>query len=240
MKFIAQVLVYNEADCLERAVTPWLGACEQISVFEGAFQTLRNLGYSARSTDGTVEVAQKLAKDNSNVRLTNTEVFNEPILRNNHLFETARDFGRDDTVLFILDGDEIYSPEEVKLCIAQVEAEIESTNTWWVNFRNYVNDEKHYYDGFHVPRFFRMKTALGFSGYNNVAFEEGVKETDVRHVLPKHYSWLPIAKSRQKLRWQSESLGWVPSWVEKDGQLILNDTYYQQTGKQKPVIHAYE
>ena len=235
-QIIAQVLAYNEATCLKAAVTPWIPFCKRIDILEGAFFNLSNLGFSQRSNDGTLEIAKELEKDNPLVIRAEVHMFaNEPILRNHNLWDTAKVFGREDTVLFILDADEIYSEDDIKKCVAQIESEWETHNTWWVNFKNYVNDENTYYLGFRVPRFFKMKNARGFSGYNDVCFSDGVKQTDINGVLPKHYSWLPIEKSMRKLSWQ-KAIGWEPSWLVDGKKLILNDDYYGRTGKDKPIL----
>lgn len=237
LKFIAQVLIYDEGEYLEKAIRPWVNACESIDIFEGAFMTTTNLGYPPRSQDNTCEVARSLEKEFSNVHLTHHNEWNEPILRNNHLFSTTQRFGREDTCLFILDGDEVYTEAEVQACIKQVEAEKDAYNTWWVSMRNFVSDTDHFHEGFTVPRFFNLKTALGFSGYNDVAFSDGIKKTSVQGVLPNHYSWTPMEKARRKIKWQTLSLGWLCGWVEKDGKIVPNDEYYEKTGKTKPIIY---
>lgn len=236
MKFIAQVLVYDEAEYLEKAITPWLGVCDIIHIFEGAFQTTTNLGFPPRSQDGTIEIAKKLSKDNSNVFLTHHNDWNEPILRNNHLFQVINTLGRKDTVLFILDGDEVYSPQDVQKCITQVTEEAEKYNRWWVSMKNYVNDEKTYYNGFRVPRFAKLENASGFDSYNGIAYTDGVRETDIKDVLPAHYSWCPLPKAARKIAWQEKSLGWTCSFKIENNQVVLNDTYYNQNGKPKPTI----
>jgi hypothetical protein len=235
MKIIAQMLVYNEAHYVEKAILPWVNVCERIDVFEGSFQTLRGLGYSPRSTDGTCDILNKMSDSYNNVKVYFENYYNEPILRNHHLFSTIRDFGRNETVLFILDGDEIYSDEEVDRCINQVALGLDKYNTFWVNMKNYINDEKTSYDGFRVPRFFNLEKAIGFVGYNNVAFEGGVKEIDMGGVCPKHYSWVGLEKCKQKIKWQN-SLGWECSFKIENEEVVLNDSYYQNTGKIKPVL----
>lgn len=237
LKFIAQVLVYEEGDYLEQAVTPWLKVCERISLFEGGFQTTINLGYPARSTDKTIEIGQQLAKNHSNVKFNFHSYYNEPILRNDHLFQTIRDFGRDETVLFILDGDEVYSDEDVKRCITQVTEEYNTVNTTWVSMKNYINSSSEFYHGFKVPRFFRLKGAVGFSGYNNVNFEEGIIQTDIKDVIPKHMSWTPLEKACRKMKWQHDSLGWECSFKIENNHVVLNNDYYLKNGKQKPIIY---
>lgn len=237
MKFIAQVLVYNEADYLKQAIEPWTSVCERIDILEGGFQTTVNLGYPNRSTDGTIEIAQKLSSSYDNVKLVFHNYWNEPILRNNHLFETIMEYGREDTCLFILDGDEVYTSEQVKSCIEQVTAQSEQYNQFWVHMRNYINNDKNYYDGFHVPRFSPLKTALGFDSYNGLAYSDGVKKVDINGVVAKHMSWLPLEKAKRKIEWQTKALGWTCSFKIENEKVVLNDDYYNQNGKIKPVIH---
>lgn len=235
MKLIAQVLVYDEGDYLEAAIRPWMDVCERIDIFEGAFMTTTNLGYPPRSQDGTIEIARKLEAENPyKIKLVQHNDYNEPILRNNHLYQTVKSFGREDTVLFILDGDEVYSQEDVKRCVEQVEAD-KTTNTFWINMVNYVNDLKTSYLGFRVPRFFRLEKAVGFSGYNDITFADGLRAKDIEGVLPAHMSWLPLQKSKRKMEWQAR-LGWVCSWKLDGDKLVINDEYFAQTGKQKPVL----
>lgn len=234
-KIIAQVLAYNEGDCIEQAVKPWIPYCERIDILEGAFLNTVNLGYSNRSTDGTCKKCEELSRISAKVKVQHHFFANEPILRNHHLWDTAKTFGRDGTVLFILDADEIYSVEEIEKCLAQIEKQWNEYNTWWVNFKNYVNNPQTYYLGFHVPRFFKMEQARGFSGYNDVAFSDGVKDTDINGILPKHYSWLPFSKSKRKIQWQ-QAIGWEPSWKIENESLVINEDYYAKTGKEKPVI----
>lgn len=235
MKFIAQVLVYDEGDCLQQAIEPWLDVCKSIDIFEGAFQTTVNLGYPRRSSDGTVEIAKKLRDSHSNVTFTTHNDWNEPILRNNHLFDVVKRYGRKDTCLFILDGDEIYSQEDVAKCIKQVTEEWNTHNRWWVSMKNYINPNE-YYMGFRVPRFAKLETALGFDSYNGIAYSDGVKEIDIKDVLPKHMSWTPLDKARRKIEWQTKALGWMCSFKEENNKIVLNDEYYQTMGKVKPDI----
>lgn len=236
MKIIAQVLAYEEGDYLQQAITPWLDVCERIDVFEGSFMTTRNLGYPARSTDRTIEIIAALEK-NKNVVSWKTEAWNEPILRNDHLFSTIALFGREDTVLFILDGDEVYSNEDVAACVKQVTEEYEQQNTWWIDMINFMNDEHTAYTGFRVPRFFKLQKALGFCGYNNIAMQDGIKETDIKGALPNHYSWCPLEKAKRKIKWQTEALSWRASHMVSGDKVIFNDKYYQETGKQKPTLY---
>lgn len=237
MKIIAQVLVYEEGEYLRQAVEPWISVCEQIDIFEGAFQTTTNLGYPPRSQDKTIEIAVDLMDKHENVVMNHHNEWNEPILRNNHLFTTIQYFGREDTVLFILDGDEVYSSEDVQKCVKQVSEELDRYNTFWIGMRNFISDEKTYYNGFRVPRFFKLKNAVGFSGYNDVAFTDGVKPTDIRDVLPNHYSWCPINKAARKIAWQEKALGWQCSFKIENNQVVVNNAYYQQTGKERPKFY---
>jgi hypothetical protein len=236
MKLIAQVLVYNEGDYLKQAVEPWVRVCESIDILEGAFQTTVNLGYPKRSTDLTIDVARGLQLVYNNVTLKHHNDWNEPILRNNHLFETVKKYGRDDTCLFILDGDEVYTEEEVKKCVEQVNSQWEQYNRWWVYMKNYIG-ERDYYEGFHVPRFAKLKNALGFDSYNGLAYSDGVKETDIAGVCPKHISWWPLDKAARKIEWQTKALGWTCSFKVEDGKVVLNDEYYQQMNKARPRIY---
>lgn len=235
MKIIAQVLVYNEADCLRQAIEPWTKVCERIDILEGAFQTTVNLGYPKRSTDGTIDIAKTLRSDNANIMYREHNYWNEPILRNDHMFWTIRDFGREDTCLFILDGDEVYTPKEVHKCVQQVGEQWETHNRWWVGMKNYISD-KEYYEGFRVPRFAKLKTALGFDSYNGLAYTDGVKEADIQDVCPKHISWWGLEKAKRKIEWQTKALGWICSFKIENDKIVLNDEYYQQTGKIKPKI----
>lgn len=234
MKLIAQVLVYNEGDYLEAAIRPWLDVCERIDIFEGAFITTTNLGYPPRSTDKTIEIARKLEAENPyKIKLVQHNEYNEPILRNNHLYQTVRDFGRDDTVLFILDGDEVYSPEDVKRCIEQVESE-KHINRWWISMKNYISQSE-YYLGFRVPRFARLEKAVGFESYNGIAYADGTREADILDVCPSHYSWHPLGKAKRKIEWQ-RSLGWECSFKIENEKIALNEDYYLKNGKSKPII----
>lgn len=235
MKLIAQVLVYNEGDYLQQAIEPWTSVCERIDIMEGAFQTTVNLGYPKRSTDKTIDVAKSLQSTYNNVTLMHHNYWNEPILRNDHMFWTVRDLGREDTCLFILDGDEVYSAEEVKRCVEQVTAEWEKNNQWWVYMRNYIG-EREYYDGFHVPRFAKLEHALGFDSYNGLAYQDGVRATDIQEVCPKHVSWWPLEKAKRKIEWQTKALGWMCSFKVENNKVVLNDEYYQQNGKMRPRI----
>lgn len=236
MKIIAQVLVYNEADCLQQAIEPWVNVCERIDIMEGAFMTTVNLGYPKRSTDGTIEIAKSLESKHLNVKFMEHNYWNEPILRNDHLFWTCRDFGREDTCLFILDGDEVYSPEDVKKCVEQVQAQWDTHNRWWISMRNYMG-EKDFYLGFRVPRFAKLKNALGFDSYNGIAYSDGVRETDIIGVEPRHVSWWPLKKAKRKIHWQETALGWKSSHKIEGDKVVFDDTYYQQTGKIKPTLY---
>ena len=117
-RIVAIVLVRNEDRFLHRAITNVTAFCDEILIADH------------RSTDGTWEVAQELARVHSHVRPHRIQDAREST-------EMIAPFAGTATWLFGVDGDEIYDPAGLGRLRTQLFAG--KFDPWWVVFGNVLN-----------------------------------------------------------------------------------------------------
>jgi hypothetical protein len=149
-------------------------------------------------------------------------------------------------LVWLLDGDEIYTEEEIENILAFVNNPINKFNQWFrVNFKNYVFDGKKWIDGFHPPRIYRMDRLGNFYWDNDIDFypnsdnvpvkQEKVANTEiprsVAHV--RHMTWLNTPEGKRKVLYQEEHFSkngkncCSYSWDSEKDCLTLNRDFYK-------------
>jgi hypothetical protein len=181
-----------------------------------------------------------------------SKVSNDSIVRNyplDYLLSQNVDY------IWLLDEDEFYTEEQIAKIISFVESE--PFIAWFkINFKNYVNDENHWIDGFCPPRIF--KTNFNGSKLNKFYFENDIvyldkqgKEIDYKSLsnieIPrliahiKHYSWCGDSDFlKNKVKYQLLRYNGICSYLWNDSheklELNIND-YYNRYNIKPPEIY---
>jgi glycosyltransferase involved in cell wall biosynthesis len=118
MQVIGIMLVHNEDRFLRRAVENAVDFCDRILIA------------NHRSTDGTTEIAEALAREHAKVEHHQVRDARE----SNTMLQS---FAGTDTWVFGIDGDELYDREGLRWTRAQLEAG--AWKEWWAVFGNVLN-----------------------------------------------------------------------------------------------------
>jgi len=181
-----------------------------------------------------------------------SKVSNDSIVRN-HPLEYLLNQNVD--YIWLLDEDEFYTEEQINNIISFIQSE--PFIGWFkINFKNYVNDENHWIDGFCPPRIFKAK--FNDLKLNKFYFENDVnyinkenKEIDYKSLsnieIPRsiahirHYSWCgDKIFLKNKVKYQLLRYNGICSyiWNEKDEKLELNiDDFYNKYNIKAPTIN---
>jgi hypothetical protein len=152
--------------------------------------------------------------------------------------------------IWMVDGDEFYSTDNIKAIISFIEKKIEYV--WYkINFKNYIFDGTKWIDGFCPPRIFRVqkddflldkfywdndmtyKTNSESISYQNLKNLEIPKE--IAHI--KHMTWLH-SNSENKYKYQMKHFGDCGyKWNEEMKRIEINKAYYIKNKLEEPLIH---
>lgn len=250
--------VYNEAEFVEYAIRACLPYVDDLVIVEGAYQETIDVGGSPRSTDGTVrQIKDTLASLANGFRLDENEFnFDEGtkafiLYANEQTDKDQRNVGlqkikelNPDGWLLIIDGDEVYSPENfqmVKVCMKNMERQ----NAKAAYFRSltFVNDLKHYAEQ-DFPRLFKITPDCEFTNDNFMKW--GSLGWGYPHVIKipyvqyHHYAFCKGAERFElKKKWwetrfgKSFDYGWQ---ADKDGLISDNNHEIREYTKKHPKI----
>jgi len=133
MAWKAVYAIYNEAKFLERSIMNIIDEMDKIIIVEGCWKSGEKITKSLRSTDGTLEILDRLDKTYPNkFEIIHANGENEQRHRDNYL--TKLEDG--DNVLWI-DGDELLLPKELRE--AKVYAEQMFKMGYQMLFSHYIN-----------------------------------------------------------------------------------------------------
>lgn len=245
---------YDSKELLTKALLPWIELKRYlpdniekllISVSHGCFEETYKLGYPLLSKDGTHNYINSLKNDNliDNAIIYNTPQKEYTMWTNNYLWMKDKI-----DLLIMLNADEIWEPKEIENMLKFIEFNY-LCNYFKINFKNFCINERTWVNDFIVPRVWFTRVLGGLKGFYQddlVEYENGIKDIQTNHlviptnlVFPKHYSWIGSKEylqrklNFQKLRYHTCSYTWDN---EKD-ELCLNEDFYKQSGKTKPILN---
>lgn len=152
---------------------------------------------------------------------------------------------KDVDLVWLLDGDEFYTEEEIKKIIAHVSF-FGMFDYYRIFLKTYIFDGKVWMDGFAPPRIFSVKKhggALEFYWDNNIRFKDGTDHsTATEHLIPKevafvkHLTWLHAGGER-KVAYQKQRFGDCSFRFNKEkGELEFDPEYYAKYQEQMPQL----
>lgn len=150
--------------------------------------------------------------------------------------------------VWILDGDEFYTKEEVDAIVKFLSTQPLDSETYYsIAFKNYVFDGKTWIHGFRPPRIFSNRIKGGLSRFywdNDVVYKDGsaystLTETkiseSVAHV--RHMTWLH-SNGKEKVKYQLKHFGECSyRWDEKENLLKFDEMFYARQGKRIPELN---
>jgi len=221
LPLIGHMVVFNEASFIEASIRSALPYLDQLIVIEGAWGTaVKSNGGISRSNDGTLEILQKLVLEygEEKLRIVCANESVQLIQRSLHfqLFPKAH-------WLFILDGDEIYEPSEMKKVVEATKRT--DADYFCTTSLTFVNDAFHYCP-IDWPRLFRIDgPGYKFRSPNHLlnAQEQELRYCDKPIAKFHHYSYVhPSDRMLQKIRDRIEThseFKWElhGNWIKRKG-----------------------
>jgi hypothetical protein len=249
---------YDCADSLDEVMAPWFNLKGKfdfvISAVSAQFKEYSDLDIRVDNWPTLGKLSEYLQDKKINFLETPDKPLLEHEARNlalNHLLEKDVDF------IWLLDGDEFYTEEQIEKIIEYINRGDNQFYTWFsIPFKNYIFDGKQWIDGFCPPRVFRtnrdFRTKLyRFHWDNDVDYEikeEGTLYNYIQYPnkpVPKllvdggikHLTWLDNEKSHQKVIYQEKHFNGICSYKWEDGHLKFNEDYYRKTRQSLPIIY---
>lgn len=230
---------YNCEETLEACLEPWRG--HRVAAVSIPFKE-----YGVEKNN---EATLKILKNHCEFIAREPKFVEESVARNlalSHLKAQKLDS------FIILDGDEIYSKEDISKLESFVESQ--SDICWFsVNLKNYVFTEETWIDGFCPPRVFRFNYGglmLDSFYWDNDIYYKDISNRNhnyknisniaipKRICYPKHLTWLNNEKSKEKVRYQEKHFGQCSyRWNEESNQLEFNTQYYSSLNLPVPALH---
>ena len=116
MKFVGHMVCFNEADFIEQSIKSVINHLDRLIIFEGSWKEHYEVNGKLRSTDGTLEILDRLQKQYP----TKIEIYflNEKtqLDQRNKLW----DYLKEDCVLLLIDSDEVWPKDQLEKLKEQV------------------------------------------------------------------------------------------------------------------------
>lgn len=230
MKFGILLTAYACEDTLRRCLEPWIKLQFPISAVSVPFEEYKDV---EQNNEATTEILIE-----EGLGIFEPKFIKEHEARNlalSKLLESNVDY------IWLLDGDEIYTEEQIKRIIEFVEAH-EDICWFSIPFKNFVFDENQYVEGFCPPRIFHTnyQNCKLLKAYWDNDFLYSYKDSEISYKqlstlsIPKkisnikHLTWLNNERSKKKVEYQMKHFKGVCSyaWNKAENKLEFNQDYY--------------
>jgi len=219
--------LYNEVEYVRYAIESVIKHVDRFIVIEGAFAETVATGGSERSDDGTINILNQLKEKYRDklIRICPEKPLQQ-LQHRNLIFRALSGLGYDDCWMWLVDGDEVYTDDQVQnlkrvLDETQFDCVKIKSLTFINNFVDYANIA--------FPRLYRIRPGYQyrFSAPNDLmqqvpptrGFMPQRMENREDEVYFYHYSYVKDpARFLQKKR-EREKLGGSFKWFLEDGQV---------------------
>ena len=142
-------------------------------------------------------------------------------------------------LIWLLDGDEFYSVDQIREIIYFVEKRMTETNSYFsINFKNHVFDGVEWVDGFCPPRIFFKKIHGGIDQFywdNDITYLDGTNYKVLNEIkIPRetahirHMTWLH-ENGKEKYEYQVKHFGQCSyKWNYETEKLEFDLDYYEK------------
>lgn len=150
--------------------------------------------------------------------------------------------------IWLLDGDEVYTEEQISSIKAYVEKVGHGNWFFSLNFKNIVFDGSSWIDGFQPPRIFSNRIHGGIKEFywdNDIVYEDGTNYKSLTHInVPKihahinHYTWLNNDLGRRKVEYQKTHFGHCSyKWNDQKEALEFDEEFHVRHGLEIPKLN---
>lgn len=254
MKIGVLLCAYQCEEHLEKVMAPWV--CSQkshdivISSISCLFKEYQNMSFDKDNSKTKALISRYVDSGAIEFAFHPDEVLTEADARDKplkYLLNSGCDF------VWLLDGDEYYTTEQINKIIKFVEAQ-KFVNWFGLNFKNIVFDGDVYVDGFCPPRIFRVNIGQLFKldsfywdndvVYKSLTRSEHIMYTDLANInIPKniahiwHMTWLNNEKSKRKVAYQTAHFGHCSyKWNDVTNKLEFDESFYKNNNISIPKL----
>lgn len=150
--------------------------------------------------------------------------------------------------VWLLDGDEVYTEDQIRSIQAYVEGAGHGDWYFSLNFKNIVFDGSVWVDGFCPPRIFSNRIHGGIKEFywdNDIVYEDGTNYKQLANAqIPRsiahvnHWTWLNDKVGRQKVEYQRKHFGHCSyRWNEGIGGLEFDTDFHNRHGLSIPKLN---
>lgn len=238
---------YNCADLLPEVLAPWIALKENghpvvLAGINVQFTEYAQLG--VKDTDDATRAVLDSYRGKFDYLEFGTTPMKDGEARTKLLQYLA---GQGVDLVWIVDGDEIYTPQEIQNILAYVE-KTPQFDFYHVYLDNILFDRVHFGMDFIPPRVFRTDRHGGVSHFifeNDLAFKDGTEiYKSVPGIVPKklafirHITW-PLKDAIGKIQYQRQRFGYCPhTFDEKTGEIGVDPAYYALHKIPAPTMEA--
>lgn len=247
MKLSAMMTVYNEVEFIDYAIQNCISHVDFLHICEGSYLETQNLGKSARSNDGTLEIIEKY-RNHPKVNIVYANEQTDKDQRNKCL-ENIKSLNPNGW-MYIHDGDEVYKSSTFPI-IRNACNLLEQTQAKAAYFKSltFVNDFNHYCEQ-SFPRLFKITEKCKFVNDNFMSWEDvpawqNPYITHLHNIQYFHYSFLKGSERFKTKRdwWMNRGLGpnFDYGWtIDENGKITdKNHKIYEFNGNHPDIIKSH-
>lgn len=248
MKIAVLGCFYGCADLLPKALEPWIILKNQgyplvLGAINAQFKEYAELGFP-NDDDATRSVLEK-NRAHFDVLHIASEPLTEKDVRNT-LLKGLLSHGAD--AVWLLDGDEMYTVEQIKDIIEYVE-KTPQFDYYHIPFKNYMLNGMQWDDNFTPPRIFRTDRHGGIKEFfwdNDIGFTDGTEARDTTPgMIPRrvayvvHRTWDRADGMEKKILYQKRRFGSCPfSYNASTREASFDADYFAQAAQKVPTAES--
>lgn len=237
---------FGSADILSEVLAPWIALKREgypivLTGINAQFKEYAELGYT-NDDDATRAVLEEHRHDFDHLVIEKTPLMEHEV--RNRLLELCKAEGVD--AIWLLDGDELYTLDQIKKILAYVEA-VPFFDYYHIFFQNILFDTLRSRDMFAPPRIVRMDRhggVMGFTWDNEIRFRDGTHlyrslagSVPPRIALVKHLTWR-TADALKKIDYSKRHFGFsIFKQDEATGEIGYNEEWFRHY--EMPVPRKY-
>ena len=219
------ILCYNEERYLEKVIQSLLSYVDKIVVVEGCWGFLSRQGFPERSTDNTINIIKKYEREYPEIIISVFANEEECTKQYQVALDTLK--GIKISWGFLVDADEIYTPDMLKVIRNTLEKTPEDIFEYRTYSFNFINSFWEYYSGLY-PRIYKITDDAICVTENRIAWPKYGKQHDSMETPPLshireinqifrffHYSYVDIDRFQRRLKYMWATSGKANNEISK-------------------------
>jgi hypothetical protein len=244
MKLVAFYCIYNEADFIEYSLKSIYDYVDKIIIIEGAWKETYVVNGNLRSNDGTIDIIENFPDPDKKVDIYYHNE-NSQLEQRNKLW----DYLKEDCLMLLVDGDEVWTPEELKkvralLPMSEAYRKMQPHTVYTVNSLVFINDINHY-SPVRYPRIWTIykNNKYKFIEPNRILYSSmDFVDFDMKITLDINYFHFSYCHTperfMEKKRERTKLHGFFPWSLDENNKIVRADADIRKFEGEHPIIMA--